>query len=117
MFVGDNPCNRVKRPPLIIVQCAYILVPSLNLLIGREYIFFTIVKRLENFYPSRDRSSSYYPISININQYIRTIPHRKFIEKLTNESMEIFQRKREKRRDDISSIAAKAKASRYDLSR
>lgn len=114
MFVGDNPCNRVKRPPLIIVQCAYILVPSLNLLIGREYIFFTIVKRLENFYPSRDRSSSYYPISININQYIRTIPHRKFIEKLT---MEIFQRKREKRRDDISSIAAKAKASRYDLSR
>ena len=112
--MGDNPCNRVKRPPLIIVQCAYILVPSLNLLIGREYIFFTIVKRLENFYPSRDRSSSYYPISININQYIRTIPHRKFIEKLT---MEIFQRKREKRRDDISSIAAKAKASRYDLSR
>ena len=112
--MGDNPCNRVKRPPLIIVQCAYILVPSLNLLIGREYIFFTIVKRLENFYPSRDRSSSYYPISININQYIRTIPHRKFIEKLT---MEIFQRKREKRCDDISSIAAKAKASRYDLSR
>lgn len=39
--MGDNPCNRVKRPPLIIVQCAYIFVPSFDLLIGREgNIFF-----------------------------------------------------------------------------